>query len=431
MDFQMVQKDIDWDAANAELASHGRGGIDAKTARRSSDPRRSAKRDSVGWVTDIGDPAPGIARETLSSDVLDQLRLSSITGVGPRIMATLLERFGSASEVFRGDTDAIVSVPGIGPKLYNEIKLESRGYDLDAVVHWCIHHDTQILVKDQQPYPTMLDDLVDAPPILFCRGELLPEDDIAVAIVGTRHATSYGLKQAERMAYSLARAGVTVVSGLARGIDAAAHEGALSGGGRTIAVLGGGLAQMYPPEHSGLAKAIAADGAVLSEHPPMTKTKGGLFPQRNRIVAGLAMATLVIEAPDRSGSLITARLAGEQNREVMALPGPVSSRVSRGCNQLIRDGATLVQSVDDILEALGPMRSPVETSQGSQVHRPSELKLNEIERKVLDAIETSSTSIDQVIQKCELPAHQVIAIVSVLEMKRLVQRTSGQCVARI
>jgi DNA processing protein len=428
---KMDQKKIDWDAANAELAIDGRGGIDATMARRPSDPRRSGKRDGSGWLAEIGAPPSGIAKETLSADVLDQLRLSSIPGVGPRIMAALLERFGTASEVFHADTDAIVSVPGVGPALYNQIKLESRGYDLDAVVHWCLNHDTQILVKDQSPYPTMLDDLVDAPPILFCRGELLPEDDIAVAIVGTRHATSYGLKQAERMAYSLARAGVTVVSGLARGIDAAAHEGALSGGGRTIAVLGGGLAQMYPPEHAGLAKAIAADGAVLSEHPPMTKTKGGLFPQRNRIVAGLALATLVVEAPDRSGSLITARLAGEQNREVMAVPGPVTSRVSRGCNQLIRDGAILVQSVDDILEELGPMRTPVQTSEGSQVHRPSELKLNEIERKVLDAIEPNSTSIDQVIQASELPAHQVIAIISVLEMKRLVQRVSGQSVVRI
>ena len=248
----MDQSKIDWDAANAELANHGRGGIDAKTARRASDPRRSGKRDGAGWVTDIGEPPPGIAKETLSPEVLDQLRLSSITGVGPRMMATLLERFGSASEVFRADTDAIASVPGIGPQLYKQIKLESRGYDLDAVVHWCMNHDTEILVKDQSPYPSMLDDLTDSPPILFCRGELLPEDDIAVAIVGTRHATSYGLKQAERMAYSLARAGITVVSGLARGIDAAAHEGALSGGGRTIAVLGGGLAQMYPPEHGGL-----------------------------------------------------------------------------------------------------------------------------------------------------------------------------------
>lgn len=432
----MVQKNIDWDAANAELATHGRGGMDAKTARPAADrpasnSRGRSKRDGAGWIVDIGDPPPGIAADTLSPAVLDQLRLSSIPGVGPRIMAALLERFGSASEVFRADADSVVSVPGIGAKLYQQIKLESRGYDLDQLVHWCANHDTQILVKNQSPYPTMLDDLVDSPPILFCRGELLPEDDIAVAIVGTRHATSYGLQQAERMAYSLARAGVTVVSGLARGIDAAAHEGALSGGGRTIAVLGGGLGQMYPPEHGGLAKAIAADGAVLSEHPPMTRTKGGLFPQRNRIVAGLSLATIVVEAPDRSGSLITARLAGEQNREVMAVPGPVSSRVSRGCNQLIRDGATLVQNVDDILEALGPMRSPVETSEGSQVHRPSELKLNEIERKVLDAVGPNNTSLDQVIQSCGLPAHQVIAIVSVLEMKRLVERRSGQNVCRI
>ena len=277
----------------------------------------------------------------------------------------------------------------------------------------------------------MLDDLSDAPPILFSRGELLEEDELAVAIVGTRHATPYGLRQAERFGYSLARAGVTIISGLARGVDAAAHEGALNAGGRTIAVLGGGLANMYPAEHGGLAKAIASEGAVISEHPPMMKVRGGLFPQRNRIVAGLSLATLVIEAPERSGSLITARLAGEQNREVMALPGQVTSRASRGCHELIRDGATLVQTVDDILAELGPMRMPMTTSEGNEVRSPSELKLNEMERKVLDAIDTECTSIDQVIQSTQMPAHRVIAIISVLEMRRMAKRLPGQNVSRI
>lgn len=423
--------DVDLDAANAELAVGGRGGVSARVARRSDDLGSRKSSDSSGWLVDAAEPAAkGLAEKLLPHDVLDQLRLSSVPGIGPRIMAQLLGRFGSAGEVFRSSGDAIQSVQGVGPKLYQQIKLESRNLDLDAIVHWCQQHDTKIMVKGAKPYPATLDDLPDAPPILFCRGELLPEDDIAVAIVGTRHATRYGLDQAEHLGYSLARAGVTVVSGLARGIDAAAHEGALSGGGRTIAVLGGGLANLYPAEHEGLAKAIAADGAVLSEHPPMTKTKGSLFPQRNRIVASLSLATLVIEAPDRSGALITARLAGEQNREVMALPGPVNSRVSRGCNQLIRDGAKLVQSVDDILEELGPIRSPVVTSEGTELRNPGELKLNEMERKILDSIDTASTPIDEVISRTGFPSHRVIAIISVLEMRRLLKRISGQYVCR-
>ncbi|WP_146514191.1 DNA-processing protein DprA [Rubripirellula amarantea] len=419
------------EAANAELANQGRGGVSAKVAR-SGPPRNRSQRDSKGWLKDIDEPVPsGIASQTLAPAVLDQLRLSSIPGVGPRTMAQLLEHFGSAKEVFAATPDAIMAVPGIGPKLYNQIKLESRHYDLDAIVHWCLHHDTEILVRGRSPYPAMLEDLEDAPPILFCRGELQPADELAVAIVGTRHATTYGLQQAERMAYALARAGVTVVSGLARGVDAAAHEGALNGGGRTIAVLGGGLAQMYPAEHEGLAKAIAADGAVISEHPPMTKTKSGLFPQRNRIVAGLSLATLVIEAPDRSGSLITARLAQENHRDVMALPGPVTSRASRGCNQLIRDGAILVQNIDDVLEQLGPLRQPLTSPEGGEVRNITELQLNEVERQVLEAIGDTATPIDDVIVKSEMPAHRVIAIISVLEIRRLVQRQSGQNVSRI
>jgi DNA processing protein len=276
-----------------------------------------------------------------------------------------------------------------------------------------------------------LQDLTDAPPVLFVRGQVLAADQIAVAVVGTRHATPYGLKQARHLSYLLAKAGVTVVSGMARGIDAAAHEGALDGGGRTIAVLGSGLGQIYPSEHQGLSKAIAADGAVISEYEPDAKPRGGMFPQRNRLIAGLSLATLVVEAPDRSGALITANQAMEQNREVLALPGPVTSRASRGCNQLIRDGAKLVQTVDDILEELGPVKSPVKTESGYEVRNPSELTLNEVEQKVLSAIGESGTLIDQVIAASGLPAQRVIAVISVLEMRRLVRRLSGQYVSRI
>ena len=238
-------------------------------------------------------------------------------------------------------------------------------------------------------------------------------------------------RQADRLAYALAKAGVTVISGLARGIDAAAHEGALSAGGRTIAVLGGGLGQIYPAEHAGLADAIADNGAVISEYAPLAKPRGGMFPQRNRIIAALALATLVIEAPDRSGALITARQAGELGRDVLALPGPVTSRASRGSNQLIREGATLVQTVDDILESLGPMARSDNTDDGHRVRNPAELKLNDLERTVLESIEPSSTLIDQVIASSGLPAHQVMATISVLEMRRLIRRQSGQYVSRI
>ncbi len=181
-------------------------------------------------------------------------------------------------------------------------------------------------------------DLPDPPGVLFVRGTLAPSDAMAVAIVGSRHATHYGLTQAERLAGSLARAGLTVVSGLARGIDAAAHRGALAAGGRTIAVLASGVLNIYPPEHNTLAEEITQHGAVMSESPPRAEPLAGMFPQRNRIISGLSLGVLVVEASTRSGALITARHAMEQGRDVFAVPGPITSRMSHGCHRLIRDG---------------------------------------------------------------------------------------------
>lgn len=367
----------------------------------------------------------------LDREHLATLRLSMLPGLGPRTLTGLIEHFQTASAVLAASASELATVNGVGPKLIHTIETAAHFVDTDSIVQWCQENDSDILCKGRSPYPRSLEDLYDAPPILFSRGQFDPVDQMAVAIVGTRHATAYGTRQANRFAYGLAKAGVTVVSGLARGIDAAAHEGALSAGGRTLAVLGGGLGQIYPAEHVGLADAIAADGAVVSEYGPHAKPRGGMFPQRNRIIAALSLATLVIEAPDRSGSLITARQAGELGRDVMALPGQVTSRASRGTNQLIRDGATLVQTVDDVLEMLGPMTQPVTTDDGHEVRNPAELKLNDLERQVLESIDQSSTLVDQVIANSGLPAHQVIATISVLEMRRLVRRLSGQYVLRV
>lgn len=366
-----------------------------------------------------------------SDSPVQTLLLAMLPGIGPRTLTALVDAFGSPAKVLAASGPELACVPGVGPKLIHAIRTATHHVDVDSIIQWCDQHQARLVCQESDGYPAMLDDLTDRPPVLFMRGAVVADDEIAVAIVGTRHATAYGLKQAEHLAHSLARAGVTVVSGMARGIDAAAHEGALRGGGRTIAVLGSGLGEIYPSEHQGLAEAIAADGAVISEYPPYAKPRGGMFPQRNRLIAGLALATLVVEAPDRSGALITARLAAEQNREVLAVPGPVTSRASRGCNQLIRDGAKLVQTVDDILEELGPVRQTVQTESGHQVRSGAELKLNEIERQVLDAIDATSTPIDQVIDNSGLSAQRVIAVISVLEMRRLIRRLSGQYVSRI
>ncbi|MFU7557126.1 DNA-processing protein DprA [Roseiconus sp. JC912] len=379
--------------------------------------------DSVVCNDDENAAASRLLRQTL--------QLTTLPGIGPRTLRSLLDHFESPEHVLNASADQLSQVPGVGPKLVHTIRTADHHVDIEPIIQWCSDHDVDMLLQGTTRYPQPLTDLVDAPPILFSHGTLTQTDQLAVAIVGTRHASSYGTRQANRIAYGLAKAGITVVSGLARGIDAAAHEGALSAGGRTIAVLGGGIGQIYPAEHEGLAKAIAADGAVVSEFRPDAKPRGGMFPQRNRIIAALSLATLVIEAPDRSGALITARLASEIGREVMALPGPVTSRASRGVNQLIREGATLVQTVDDVLEAIGPIGCDVSIDGDQNIRNPAELKLNELERNVLDAIEPTGTVIDQVIASSGIPAHQVMATISVLEMRKLIRRLSGQYVARV
>jgi DNA processing protein len=237
--------------------------------------------------------------------------------------------------------------------------------------------------------------------------------------------------QADRLAGSLARVGFTVVSGLARGIDAAAHRGALAAGGRTIAVLASGLLEIYPPEHRQLADEVATCGYLVSEAPPRMAPISGAFPQRNRIISGLSVGTIVVEAPLRSGSLITSRHAYEQGREVFAVPGPVDSRMSHGCHALIKDGAKLVETVDDVLAELGPLVERIERDDGTTISQPAELTLNDIEQKILGAIEHQPTPVDRVAAACELPIHRVLSTISVLEMRRLVRRVSGTQVVRV
>ena len=234
--------------------------------------------------------------------------------------------------------------------------------DVQAEFDLCAANGIAILSERDPAYPRALREIHDPPGILFVRGEILPQDALAMAIVGSRHATQYGLAQAERLAGSLARAGLTIVSGLARGIDAAAHRGALAAGGRTLAVLGSGVLNMYPPEHAALADEVAAHGrGDQRSRRRAARRLSGAFPQRNRIISGMSLGVLVVEASTRSGALISARHAMEQGREVFAVPGRVDSRMSHGCHRLIRDGAKLVETADDVLEELGPLVAPAQS----------------------------------------------------------------------
>jgi DNA processing protein len=303
--------------------------------------------------------------------------------------------------------------------------------DAEAEIRLCSEQGVSLLAEDSPEYPRVLREIHDPPGVLFVFGQLQPQDAMAVAIVGTRHATSYGRQQAERLAAGLSRAGLTVVSGLARGIDAAAHRATLQAGGRTLAVLGSGVLNIYPPEHVPLARDIRESGALISENAPRSEPLSGTFPQRNRLISGLSLGVIVVEAGDRSGALITARHAMEQGREVFAVPGRVDSHMSRGCHRLIRDGAKLVESVDDVLEELGPLVESAPQADGHVVHHPAELLLNEQERQVLESIDTQPTSIDAVTAASGLPIFRVLATISVLEMRRLVRRVSGNFVVRV
>ena len=375
------------------------------------------------------DESAGVA-DPVAADIAAEVLLSLVPGVGPRTRKTLLAHFGSAQAVLAAAPSQLRETPGIGVKISRAISQARSQIDVATELDLCREHRITLLVESMAEYPDRLREIPDPPGVLFVRGALAPQDGLAVAIVGTRHATHYGLAQAERLAGGLARAGYTIISGLARGIDAAAHRGALAAGGRTVAVLGSGVLSVYPPEHLELAHEVSQRGAVMSENPPRSPPLAGAFPQRNRIITGLSLGVVVVEASERSGALISARHAMEQGRDVFAVPGRVDSRTSRGCHRLIRDGAKLVESVDDVLEELGPLATPTPGQDGRQVRHPVELQLNEPEQAVLAAVDDDPTSIDDIVVASGLGVPNVLSTISVLEMKRLIRRVSGNRVIR-
>lgn len=367
----------------------------------------------------------------IDSETLAAIQLNLIQGLGPRLQSLLFSRFGTAEAIFQASGQDLLRVQGIGPKVSAAITSHSSFEQAQGEFEKAQQHKISILPISSETYPTSLKEICDAPPVLYVNGTLQASDSLAVAIVGSRHCTHYGRTQAARLAGALTRAGIMVVSGLARGIDAAAHRGTLEAGGRTIAVCAPGLLKMYPPEHKDLAREIVNQGALLSESPLDRSPQRGLFPQRNRIIAGLSLGVVIIEAGRKSGALHTARHSMEQGRDVFAVPGRIDCSASEGCHDLIRDGAMLVRDSNDILEALGPLVEPVKMSEDKTVHTPRELNLNDQEQAVLNLVETSPTSIDHVLSKAEMPPSRVLSTLTVLEMKRFVRRLPGSFVERI
>lgn len=363
-------------------------------------------------------------------ELVARIALSLASGIGPKLQSTLLEHFGSAASVLTQTVESLVSVNGIGLKSATSICNPELLDEAHQILQECERLKIDVLDPLHSEYPQRLREICDPPSVLYRRGALLAQDELAIGIVGSRRCTAYGRRHAERLAAALSRAGFTIVSGLARGIDAAAHRGALQAGGRTLAILASGVKQIYPPEHRELADEISQQGALLSEMPLDQRPLPGLFPQRNRIISGICLGVIVVEATRNSGALYTARHALEQGREVFAMPGPVDSLASEGCHDLIRDGVTLVRHVDDVLSELGPLPMPSVRSQNVTIHSPRELALNPQESEVLNHIGSQPTPIDEVLRACSLESSRVLATLTVLEMRRLIRRLPGSSFVR-
>ncbi|MDQ7040344.1 MAG: DNA-processing protein DprA [Rhodothermus sp.] len=365
------------------------------------------------------------AFNAVPDDPAEELRalvaLTLVPGVGPGRIRALLARFGSAQAALQASVAALVQVPGIGAQTARRIASFDDWDAVDAQFERAERVGATLIPAWDARFPPLLRQIYDPPALLWVRGTLAPEDSNAVAIVGTRRPTDYGLRTARKFAAALAREGVTVISGLAYGIDAAAHRGALEADGRTLAVLGSGVDRFYPARHAPLAQAIMTQGALLSELPLGAAPDAPNFPRRNRLISGLARAVLIVEAYERGGALITARLALEQDRDVLAIPGALHNPASAGTNRLIRDSlARLVCSPDDVLEVLGMGRTPA-TSEP-----PSPPSLSGLERQLYDALEPEPLHIDVLCERTGLDPSTALVYLLQLEFKGLVRQLAGK-----
>ena len=348
------------------------------------------------------------------------------SGLTPGRMRLLVDSLGSAAAVVGAGEADLLEVPGLTRDQVAKLLQARRSTDLTRQRDLCLTHGVHLVSYRDEEYPYLLTQVTEAPPLLFVQGTLTRDDHMAVALVGTRKATPYGLKVARRLAQDLARRGFTLVSGLALGIDAEAHEGALEAGGRTLAVMATGADITYPAEHRGLRARIAESGAMLSEAPFGAGPTRYAFPTRNRIIAGLSLGIIVVEAPVQSGALITAQHAADQGREVFAVPGSIDSPTSSGCHLLIKEGAHLVEVAEDVVEGLGIMLTTVPTRQDRQ--RP---ELSGEEQKVYDTLGAQPLRVDQLTEGTGLDPARLNATLMLLEIKGLARRFGGGTYCRI
>jgi DNA processing protein len=345
-------------------------------------------------------------------------------GIGPRTVRALIERFGSPTNIMSASIEELSQVPHVKRDAAAALKQSWTNGDVDAELDLMERHGVALVCRGQNGFPPPLAEIEGGPLLLYVRGALTADDGEAIGLVGSRGCTTYGRRTAYRLAHDLAKAGYTIVSGLARGIDAEAHRGALDAGGRTIAVLANGLSRVYPPEHADLADRIALAGAVISEACMKMEPMPGMFPGRNRIISGLSRALVVVEAGDKSGALITARHAGEQGREVYAVPGNVDSASSAGSLELLRKGARMVRHARDILEDLRGIAPLFE----SQAPSPKP-KLDSAALRLWEFL-AEPQSVDDLARLSDVPIAQLAGQLMTLELQGVVRKLPGNVYER-
>ena len=371
-----------------------------------------------------------------SDDIEKWLRLIRADSVGPTTFAKLIKHFGSADRALGASVAELAKINGVGFKTAERIASTRGKFDVGAELELAEKLDIWIINVDDKRYPPALKQIYDPPPVLYIKGSLTREDNLAISIVGSRLCSLYGQEQSSRLAHFLSSAGFTICSGMARGIDTAAHQGALSAGGRTIAVQGCGLANVFPPENKKLFELIAESGACISELPLGYEPLSENFPPRNRIIAGLSLGTIVVEAGLRSGALITARAALENNRDVMAVPGKIDSPLSKGTHRLLKQGAKLIESVEDVMEGLGYIGEQLEDHVSTAAEKAGDiveaplfdikaLKLSGPEKTIFECLKKEPSHIEEIIADTDLAAGSVNAGLVSLRLKGLIKQLPG------
>jgi len=357
------------------------------------------------------------------------LALQRVVGIGSVMAKRLIEHFGEPQAVFSASELELSKVEGIGPRVISSLKRFDRWKDVEKEERQIERNQVDIITIKEKRYPKNLLSIYNPPPFLYVRGEIQERDDLAVAIVGSRMASEYGRMATEKISYELAEKGVTIVSGMARGIDSFAHQGAIKAKGRTVAVLGCGIDILYPPESRELFSDIVSHGAVISEFPISTPPFPVNFPKRNRVISGLSLGVVVVEASSRSGSLITARLGLEQGREIFSVPGRLDSTRSKGTHQLIKQGAKLVEEAEDILSEILPQWGLPQRLKEEKKKREEGLPVNS--KVILDLLSLNPLHIDDLICQSKMKSGEVSSILLDLELKGWLRQLPGKMFVKV